>query len=181
MSQAIPTVAVFVASGLFHELLLLVNFGAATGEQLAFFLLHAAALLAQRAWQKRRKTPWGGIRGSWSTANKSSPAPGSRSGQGTGAARLTKGAESSPTPGQGTVSTRLTKGACLDKQIGRAQTRPLQLQGRLHASQQLPRPSWAVAMIVHAARVAVFNTFLALTLVLFFAPWFRQVPLGRFY
>ena len=155
MSQAIPTVAVFVASGLFHELLLLVNFGAATGEQLAFFLLHAAALLAQRAWQKRRKTPWGGIRGSWSTANKSSPAPGSRSGQGTGAARL-------------------TKGACLDKQIGRAQTRPLQLQGRLHASQQLPRPSWAVAMIVHAARVAVFNTFLALTLVLFFAPWFRQ-------
>ena len=102
-----------------------------------------------------------------------------------------KGAESSPTPGQGTVSTRLTKGACLDKQIGRAQTRTQQLlqgrlhasqqlQGRLHASQQLPRPGWAVAMIVHAARVAVFNTFLVLTLVLFFAPWFRQVPLGRF-
>lgn len=55
----------FVASGLFHELLLLVNFGAATGEQLAFFLLHAAALLAQRAWQQRawqRRTPRDGIK-----------------------------------------------------------------------------------------------------------------------
>lgn len=47
--QAVPTVAAFAASGLSHELLVHIFFGRATGHQLAFFMLHAAILMAQRA------------------------------------------------------------------------------------------------------------------------------------
>lgn len=47
-SQALPTMAVFLVSGLFHELLLYINFGKASGEQLAFFMIHAVVLVVQR-------------------------------------------------------------------------------------------------------------------------------------
>ncbi|GAX78664.1 hypothetical protein CEUSTIGMA_g6102.t1 [Chlamydomonas eustigma] len=49
MPRAVATVSVFVASGLFHEMLLWINFGRATGEQLLFFLIHAVALLVHRS------------------------------------------------------------------------------------------------------------------------------------
>ncbi|PNW83708.1 hypothetical protein CHLRE_05g240050v5 [Chlamydomonas reinhardtii] len=51
LQVSVPTVAVFAFSALFHESLLWINFGRPTGEQAAFFLLHAAILLLQRAGQ----------------------------------------------------------------------------------------------------------------------------------
>lgn len=47
--HAVCVLAVFMASGLFHELTLMLFFGAPTGEQLAFFVLHGAVVLAERA------------------------------------------------------------------------------------------------------------------------------------
>ncbi|KAG2488400.1 hypothetical protein HYH03_013084 [Edaphochlamys debaryana] len=46
--QGLPVLAVFAFSAAFHESLLWINFGRPTGEQAAFFLLHASLLLAQR-------------------------------------------------------------------------------------------------------------------------------------
>lgn len=47
--RAVPVLAVFAFSGLIHELLLLCFFGAPTGEQLLFFMIHAVALLIEQA------------------------------------------------------------------------------------------------------------------------------------
>ncbi|GIL80313.1 hypothetical protein Vretimale_12061 [Volvox reticuliferus] len=49
---AIPTVAVFAFSAVFHETLLWINFGKPTGEQAAFFMIHAGLVLLQRGIEK---------------------------------------------------------------------------------------------------------------------------------
>lgn len=53
--------AVFLVSGLFHELLLYINFGKASGEQLAFFMIHAVVLVVQRYLEREAQ---GGQEGS---------------------------------------------------------------------------------------------------------------------
>lgn len=78
---------------------------------------------------------------------------------------------------------QLRKGARVDSKLGSSARPGLQQQASSHqddASQllpPLPLSSGLVPMLLHAARMAAFNAFLALTLVLFFAPWFRQVTL----
>jgi hypothetical protein len=61
--RAAGVAAVFAASGVAHEYILWVPARVATGEWTAFFLLHGAFVLCERAWSRRFKQPL--LRGRW--------------------------------------------------------------------------------------------------------------------
>ena len=168
--QAIPTIAVFVASGLFHELLLFINFGTASGEQLAFFIIHAVALLVQRAW------PVHELR---AVATK---AVGSEA-----AATILKSSEASSY--RRSHSNQHVPAAV--RAVVRPVTRGMSLgipAGGVHKPQSMLESEGQKSvggfafkgevLLNTAARmlsVLTFQGFLGLTLVIFFAPWFRRV------
>ena len=157
-SQAIPTIAVFLASGLFHELLLLINFGHTTGEQLLFFLIHAIALLGQKVHMIE-------MGGGCHVAS-----------QPTTAAVMDLNATGGNTPHMdGPERHPKERSRNASKRTGPAPTRPAP------SSSKRP-PPWLALLGRQASRAAstlLFGSFLALTLTIFFAPWFRSVALKK--